>query len=42
MAESIELCHSNFTKLDWDKIWTDGAITTDRATVEARLGEIES
>lgn len=41
VAESIELCHSNFTKLDWEKIWADGAITTDRATVEARLHEIE-
>ena len=41
VAESIELCHSNFTRLDWEKIWSEGAITTDRAAVEARLHEIE-
>lgn len=42
VSESIELCHSNFTKLDWDKIWLAGGITTDRGAVETRLREMDS
>ncbi len=41
VAEAVELAHSNFTKLDWDAIWTNGAITADVAAVQDRLRSME-
>ncbi len=41
-AERIELAHTNFTKLDWDAIWADGALTADVAAVQERLNQMES
>ena len=41
VAESVELAHTNFTKLDWEKIWEDGGITADAGAVQERLSHLE-
>jgi HD-like signal output (HDOD) protein len=41
VAECVELAHTNFTKLDWEKIWEDGGITTDVVQVQERLAQME-
>lgn len=41
VAESVELAHTNFTKLDWEQIWDDGGITCDVADVQERLRTME-
>ena len=41
VAECVELAHTNFTKLDWEKIWEDGGITADAARVQDRLAQME-
>jgi len=41
VSECIELAHTNFTKLDWEKIWDDGGITTDVLMVQDRLRRME-
>ena len=41
VAECVELAHTNFTKLDWEKIWEDGGITSDVAVVQERLQLLE-
>lgn len=41
VAEVVELAHTNFTRLDWEQTWTDGAITADVAAVQDRLRHLE-
>jgi HD-like signal output (HDOD) protein len=41
VAECVELAHTNFTKLDWERIWEEGAITSDVALVQDRLRQME-
>jgi len=41
VAERVELAHANFTKLDWEQMWSDGAIGADVAAVEERLKQLE-
>lgn len=42
VSEAIELAHTNFTKLDWEKIWDTGEITTDVVNVQDRLRRMEA
>lgn len=41
VAESVELTHANFLKLDWEKIWSAGAISADLLQVQDRLNRME-
>lgn len=41
VAECVELAHANFTRLDWEKIWADGGITSEVAMVQDRLRGME-
>ncbi len=41
VAEAVELAHTNFTKLDWEAIWSGGAITSDMTEVQERLRKME-
>lgn len=41
VSERIELAHANFTALDWERLWQEGAITADRAAVEERFAAFE-
>ncbi len=41
VSECVELAHTNFTRLDWEKIWEDGGITTDVVEVQDRLARME-
>jgi HD-like signal output (HDOD) protein len=41
VAERVELAHSNFTKLDWESIWDEGAITGDVLAVQDRVRQLE-
>lgn len=41
VAEAVELAHTNFTKLDWEAIWSNGAITSDVSEVQERLRKME-
>jgi HD-like signal output (HDOD) protein len=40
-AEAIDLCSANNLRLDLDRIWREGGLTTDVAEVEARLPQLE-
>jgi HD-like signal output (HDOD) protein len=41
VSETVELAHTNFTKLDWESIWSNGGITSDMVTVQDRLRRME-
>jgi putative nucleotidyltransferase with HDIG domain len=41
VAEALDIAHANHREFDWEKVWTDGAIHTDRAAVERLLPEWE-
>ena len=41
VAEHVELAHTNFTKLDWDEMWREGALTADAVDVQERLRDAQ-
>jgi len=41
VSECVELAHTNFTKLHWDRIWEEGGITTDVIAVQELLRQME-
>lgn len=41
VAEVVELAHTNFTKLDWEAIWSNAGITADMLAVQDRLRLME-